>query len=1546
MLQLQLHKPSSKWSVTSLRSTLAEYIKAKEVAEIQSASPADSQKPEKSKPPKHTFKQSAEALLAPAKPARPVKCHFCKGAHYTDECRTYTTVDERKAQLQDRCFRCLSKGHSARSCSITRLCFHCRKEHHRSLCPTKFGTTASSHLNAEAESFVPLESTLLSVDKHVHMQTALSEVSQPRDKSDSSPLVKARLLFDTGSSRSYITEDMRRKLNLKASRTETLSTAGFGNAKRKTQTFDIVDVQITLQDKSVKTLEVAVIPVISSPILKQPLNLSKHPSIAKMTLAEPLTNKPERVNIDILVGSDYYFELILSDRISFEDGLVLLDSRLGLICAGKSPGRNQEESSLYYSAEGTHDPAEDIHRLWAIEEVGTQPIVREDAHCAAMEKFSDTVQFRDGRYYVSWPWRDIPFELEDNFGLAYGRLRSLLRRLDRDPELLERYNLTIAEQLSLGVIEQVSPHDSESALVHYLPHHGVFKRSSSTTKLRLVYDASAKPCKTSYSLNDCLLSGPPLLPDLCGILLRFRLFPVAIASDVEKAFLQIGLNVGDRDVTRFLWVKNPQAPLTQENLAVYRFCRVPFGVVSSPFLLAATVKHHLTVNHCSESDVILRNTYVDNLLTGKDSVEGAKTFYSTAKDIFSEASMNLREWCSNSQELSDSIPSHDKAKGESHKVLGLQWNTTSDVLNIAGHSTSQITVRTKRELLQAIAQFFDPLGFHAPLITAAKLLVQEAWTLDCNWDDPLPCGLLSRWSDLAIAMDAACEAKIPRYCSFSSLEPVQYELHVFCDASVKAYGVAAYLKSFSDTAVTSNLIFSKSRLAPAKPKATLTIPRMELLAAHMGATVLSFLQAQLPISIVKAFLWSDSMCVLGWINSKKQLPAFVERRLTTIRATNAEFRYVCSDDNPADLPSRGSSSHNISLWWHGPEWLLSQSIPPFETASPHIDDLESPLKKKGESPAQKKRDSVSSLPLKKKGGELPQDSSVLVSVASQGEDRSVHSPFGLNASDFSSLSRLVRVTAWVQRFINRCRKHEPTSTGCPHLTSSELYSAKLLWLQYTQKDNFSDIFAALTAKKKHNTVESLRLFIDSDGLLKCRGRLEHADLPEQARFPILLPSRSPLTSLIIQYHHSQLMHAGVTHTLAGIRSYYWILKGRSSVKTVLKKCLVCKKADGSPFARPPMAPLPPERVNPAEAFQNTGVDYFGPLYVKSHTSSVKVWTCLFTCLSTRAVHLELVSDMTAQQFLLAFRRFIARRGIPLKMWSDNAPQFKLTQKSIEAAWQSILADPAVADFISAKGTQWSFIVQHAPWMGGAYERMVGIVKKALRKAIGSSRLYPDQLRTFLTEAEAVVNSRPLVHVGGDLVGSNVVITPSHFLSLKPNLVFPAFSGYDQNDPDFVCCLSSASSLLQGWKKGQALVDGFWKCWRREYLLGLRERSAASKSRPGASSASPVVGELVLIGDEQPRGAWKMGIVHEVHQGHDGAVRAATVRIASGKLHKRPVSLLYPLECSDKKKPSNLELPEQCTSAPSPADPVHPRPTRKAALQGRQKLQQLIDDDLV
>ena len=413
----------------------------------------------------------------------------------------------------------------------------------------------------------------------------------------------------------------------------------------------------------------------------------------------------------------------------------------------------------------------------------------------------------------------------------------------------------------------------------------------------------------------------------------------------------------------------------------------------------------------------------------------------------------------------------------------------------------------------------------------------------------------------------------------------------------------------------------------------------------------------------------------------------------------------------------------------------------------------------------------------------------------------------------------------------------------------------------------------------------------------------NADIPEETKSPILLPRSEHFTKLLIIEIHEKIFHGGVAHTLSRLRTKYCIPQGRTAIKMILKRCLICGRHQGGPYKTKAMSPWTKSKVTLSPPFTNTSIDYFGPLYVKDDKKEKqKMWVSLFTCVTTRAVHLELVEDMTTECFLHALRRFIARRGKPDEIISDNATHFKAAKNTINVAWKDLVDNEEIQSYLSSNRIKWTFIVELSPWMGGFYERLVGTTKMSLKKSIGRLMLTRTQLQTILTEIEGVLNSRPLVYVDNDL--ENQIITPNHFLSLNTKNGTPVLSNTDEeddpNDQNYQDeALTTAQKLLETWKKGNKHLEQFWTLWRNNYLLNLRERQQIRNKHPRIqSSKEATVGDIVQIKDSLPRGSWKIGRIVEMIQSQDGEERAARIMMPNKNILQRSICHLYPLECHE------------------------------------------------
>ena len=730
----------------------------------------------------------------------------------------------------------------------------------------------------------------------------------------------------------------------------------------------------------------------------------------------------------------------------------------------------------------------------------------------------------------------------------------------------------------------------------------------------------------------------------------------------------------------------------------------------------------------------------------------------------------------------------------------------------------------------------------------------------------------------------------------------QPTIHCFADASQKAYGAIIFLVDSNQV----SFVLAKTRVAPLKQ---LTLPRLELMAALVASRLTQFALSHLSIQDSPVFIWSDSQIVLHWVNSTKQLPTFVRNRVTEIRNNlpNANWRYCPTLANPADLLSRGTTTQALlssRLWQHGPDWLTTPS------SWPSCEQLSLP-------------------PL-------------LVAAATATEfvptppnqlDVGLHCVISINRH--STLSKLLTVTAYVFRFVGNLRAPpEQRQTG--PVSANELGSARLRWIKDTQQTVYWREIANLTqiAKKPSTSrimlVRQLRLFLDTKGYLRCGGRIHNAPLNEVTKFPYLLPSKHPLSSLIVLDIHITLCHSGTGATLTALRQSFWIPAARQFIKSVLRHCVICRKVSGNPYPTPDPAPLPSIRTQGVRPFTYTGVDFSGALYVRHRGEEIKVYLCLFTCATTRALHLEIVQDLSTETFLLAFRKFAARRSLPTVMVSDNAS----TYLSAADELQSLMQSPEVQRQLSRRGVTWKFIPKRAPWWGGFWERMVGLTKSALKKVLGRRHISLTTLETVITEIEAALNDRPLTFVSSEH-GDLEPLTLAHLLHGRQITCLPHEPTDDDElvDPNYGEICGSAKLLA-------TILQSFQKRWRHEYLTSLRE----VHRNTGTDYQTVKRGDVVLIHDDASRATWKMGVVEDYITGRDRIVRAVTLRTATG-LTNRPISRLYPLELNVTSPSETDETAEEdnstvhTKSTTRTESPVRARPQRSSARRAAVKMKE-------
>lgn len=1484
-LMLSRNVPPDGWKIDTLMTSLRGEIEARERAVV---------------PSKMVVRQrngTPTAIMFSG--GKSSECCYCsQDGHSSTNCPVVVSVEARKQTLRNegRCYNCTRKGHMGRECKVTSKCTKCQGRHHTSIC-TK-GTQSAAPvakpsskggLNPKAEPFGGPEAASLYVEsgQMILLQTAKAVVYNPENPSIQTD---ARVILDSGSQRSYISSRLKKRLSLRERDKKPLSIVTFGSNDGKQQNCSVVQVGMRAKDGPDLYLQLLTVPLICGPLSVTPSQYCKtqFPHLRQLDLADEEEQGGEP---DILVGSDQYWEIISGETRRGEHGPVAMYTKLGWVLSGPLTGIDDDLSQtslVTHVLRGDTEPQakrldKQLQAFWDLESIGTV-----DSEDTVYDQFKDNVVFNKGRYEVSLPWKDNCPSISVNYNLSRRRLLALLRRLKNDPELFASYDAIIQEQLRKGIVQVVDKDKAiEGDRIHYLPHHPVVRKDKDTTKVRVVYDASAK--EDGPSLNECLYTGPKFKQKILDILVRFRLHAVVVTADIEKAFLMIVVTERDRDVLRFLWVRNihDNPPVVQ----TFKFNRVVFGVSCSPFLLNATLQTHLESMQAQNPPLIsnlAQSLYVDDLISGGSTDTEAYELYTGAKMILKEGGFNLRKFITNSRELQNRVDQEERCQsfcgttesyaqttlgtsqkpnqGE-HKVLGVLWDPDNDHLIVSLVDVAVVAetvLPTKRSVVSTVGKIYDPLGVLAPVTINFKIFFQELCQAGLTWDEPLQGTLLEKWTKLISSLKGP-PIHLHRCYHQRNTEPItSHQLIGFCDASTAAYAAVVYLVMNTPTTRKASLVVAKTRVAPTH---TQTVPRLELLAAFLLAKLITNVAHMLEslVSLQPSLCYTDSQIVFHWIHGRdKTWKPFVQNRVREIRQLQPEdnWRHCPGVNNPADVPSRGMTLRELSSWkeWvDGPSWLVDSKPGRVTELSP-----------------------------------MPQDCLIELSTRRQ-QTLLVSECHGISGiidiTRFSSLAKLLRTSALVIMFVRKLK-------GIQFIFEELLSEVEAMWVR--------DVQLVLSLSKQFpNWKLQLNLYQENN-VWRCRGRLANANVPYDTKFPALLPRDHHFTKLIVLRAHQRVLHNGVKETLAEVRTRYWIIRGRSLIKFIIHQCVVCRRLEGLHYKAPLPPPLPPFRVQEAPAFTFIGVDYAGPLHVRlsvSRPCTQKVWICLYTCCVSRAVHLDLVLDLSAQSFIRCFKRFTARRGIPRKVVSDNGTTFKAGSKVIETYFSEI-------------GIQWCFNVPRAPWWGGVFERMIRSTKRCLKKMIGHAKLTYEELLTLIVEIESIINSRPLSYLSP--IDIEQPLTPSHLLVGRRLLSIPDFRvSEDEYDP-----IVTTELLTKRVKSLNEILKHFWKRWRNEYLLELRNSHRQVKKRHGTEIIQ--VGDIVTVhSDDTPRNFWRLGRVEEIIVGRDGEGRVAIVKVLSKEGHvsmlRRSVQNLYPLEICEGTTREPLEdnlSPQETTTSRS------------------------------
>lgn len=1008
-------------------------------------------------------------------------CIFCSQDHKLCHCKKYAKEDiatRRKfAETSNLCFNCLNPNHSAYTCRQSTRCRLCKRKHHSLLHPqtaskevtevhadqsatTDVVTSGAASSSSSSESTKAM-TCLATASSQVLLATALVNVESITGSS-----VCLRSLLDQGSQASFITESSVQLLKLKKNPIKTF-VSGLGGDQQVSlvcKSMVSIKVQSRLDPSFIIPVKAYVLPKLTTLLPERKVFVRDLPVTASIELADPSFGTPNK--IDLLLGAEVYCQIMLQGFITGPPGSPIAQkTTLGWILSGTVGEVGKSVETCHNVIVSMHSvPLEEndlLKRFWELEseQYSTEKkhLTEEEQEC---EKFYAKTIERDesGRYVVRLPFRttDPQSKYGNSQHIARKRFLLLEKRLQKNPNLKAEYVKVINEYLELGHMEIVQDKDKSDAV--YLPHHAVVRNDKLTTKVRVVFDASC-PGSNGVSLNQDLLVGPTLQAELRHILLRWRCYPICIVADVIKMYRQVKVSSADVDFQRLLWRENPE-----DELQHLRLSRVTFGTSAAPYLAVKSLQQ-IALDEGMEfplaSSRVLNDFYIDDYMTGCQTVAEGIKVYQQSKELLSRAGFQLQKWSTNSEALLDQMNENGRTSEENlelksdnpvTKILGLTWNKKSDEFEYTVQLPPLETPVTKRRVISDIARLFDPLGWIAPAIITAKCFIQRIWLTGIDWDQELPPSLMKDWLYFRDDLNQLTNFRIPRWIHVSTDDQL-VELHGFADASNVAFAAVIYARIIDQNGfIHVRLVTSRTKVAPIKQ---ISIPRLELCGMVLLSKLLREVATVLNIPKQHMHAWTDSTVVLAWLKSHpSRWKTFVANRVADIHTVldGNQVAHVSTQQNPADCASRGvkpSECAKLLLWQEGPEWLKQKNI------DYKIQDKDTKLEEK-----KVKSHTVTC--------EKTEDSIL---------------------TKFSTLIRLTRVIAYCRRLLS------PWPKGV--LTAEELKKALDTCIKLSQRNWFQEEINDLTKNKKVNRrskLTSLNPFIDDDGFLRVGGRLQDSNL--------------------------------------------------------------------------------------------------------------------------------------------------------------------------------------------------------------------------------------------------------------------------------------------------------------------------------------------------------------------------------------------------------------------------------------------------------------------
>ena len=1448
-------------------------------------------------------------------------CAYCRGSHDIEVCPLFTQLsynDRVNFLFQERrCYKCFDVGHRAVNCKVTVWCYSCSSSSHHTLLhsdnPVSTPAKPQGTLRAAAASFSPTDHVQ---DRLIQMATSSqggpgqvasqpAAITQPpaaqrqvnvtavecKDKATClRPIVAVRVefddgrytdaygLIDTGSNKTVVTKAFQEEFKIKTEQEMITLNALNSSSSRYREVAHIslkslVDPSCVIED--VEVFVVDSIPVDGKQIPRQAL-VDGYPHLRGVKLNElPLDD------VQILIGTDLAYEFAPSDlRKSPNSSLIAFHSSLGgWTVMGKSSKRTDRSAWAAFASfenQGLDEKLEQMFKMDFPESASEKVGLSQDDR-RAEQILKDTCKFKDGRFEIGLLWK---YDRQTTASLlptaaseatARSRTLKLAKRLDKNPVLKQKAEARIQELIDEGYAEEVQDIATSSDLTWYLP--GVVVDEPHKDKPRFCLDCRAE--SHGVSLNSMLLTGAGAVTTVYGAIQKARLFDFFAVGDVEAFYHRVVLPEEDRDVFRFFrW-----RPENNNELELLRMKANVFGASCSSTNATYAFRENAVIHgqgYAPEVIETVNRSYVDDVPSTAPSEEALVALNLDLIELCAKGSFKLTKFASNSRRLLSSVPEERRAKGfkdpdgplPTKSFLGIAYEPEVDTFRVK--SPAQKVggeLVNRRQVLSAVMGIFDPIGIISPFILLGKKFNQRLCSAKVDWSGPLPSDVAEEFEEWYAQFPKLDLISIPR--SFHLSSPTdKVTLHVFVDATpLIGYGAVAYFTLDSTEVV---WVSSRSRVSPdkdTKVDVNGSTPRVELQAAVSGIQLATQIQEEIPVQVKRKVFHTDSTCVYWWIqNSEAKYKVFIANRLNKIHLASSpqDWRHVPTSLNPADVVSRGATPDDEEAWqlFHqGPGFLRGPEeewppLPPRQDAEAamvgalQVDNI-----------PQESQESVIELLLKRK----------------------------------SSFNSVKRILCYVIRFIGKCGKaqvmNQPLSSSLsPTPSAEEMEFAEQLIVRDSQGRCFQQEGGAIrdakddVSKRKRalnrfaSPLRQLDPFMDQNGVLRVWGRLENSNETWEVKHPIILPYKDVATDRIISHFHSDNGHIGVEFLLSELRRKFWIIKGRQRVKTIVGKCITCRKIHRRPEQQR-MADLPGYRLDVASPFSTTAVDLAGPYSVKSGKSGMKVWIVLFTCARVRAVYLDLVKGMESSVFIDALQRFHAFYPTLRHLISDCGTNLIGARNTLDRMLQEWQSDSQ--HYLAPHGIKWDFIAPHSPHSGGLWERIVGVVKRTLASLVHGEMQF-ERFRTLVIIAAGIVNRRPLTRASGDLRDARQ-LTPAHFL-LPAREIVPS-SDVLPAEP------LSGSQLRRSHDSLRPIVQSFWDRWKKEYIAVLQRRSKwIYRSR------NLEVGDLVLVVDElSPREHWPLAVVHQTFPSDDGLVRRILLRMSSKKMIERDVRKVVLLE---------------------------------------------------